>query len=152
MDEATDPPLLALRGISKSFLGTTVLEGIDLDCRAGEVHAIVGENGAGKSTLMKIMSGIYTEYEGEMLLAGEPVSFRNTREAIDSGVAMIHQELNLVPELSVYDNVLLAQATDAAGNTSTAERTITRVDEDGGVNPVRVWGQTRLRDPLDMLK
>ena len=58
---------------------------------------------------MKIMSGIYTEYDGEMLLIGQPVSFRNTREAIDSGVAMIHQELNLVPELSVYENIFLGR-------------------------------------------
>src|SRR5690606_13886186 len=68
-----------------------------------------GENGAGKSTLLKIMSGVYADYEGEMLLDGQPVSFRHPREALGSGLAMIHQELNLVPELTVYENIVLGR-------------------------------------------
>jgi len=105
----TIPPYLRMRHITKRFPGVVALEDVSFDVHVGQVHGLVGENGAGKSTLMKIMSGIYTEYEGEMLLAGKPVSFRNTREAIDSGVAMIHQELNLVPELSVYENIFLGR-------------------------------------------
>ena len=100
---------LSMRHITKRFPGVVALEDVSFDVHVGQVHGLVGENGAGKSTLMKIMSGIYVEYEGEMLLAGEPVRFRNTREAIDSGVAMIHQELNLVPELSVYENIFLGR-------------------------------------------
>jgi ribose transport system ATP-binding protein len=102
-------PHLSMRHITKRFPGVVALEDVSFDVRVGQVHGLVGENGAGKSTLMKIMSGIYTEYEGEMLLEGEPVSFRGPREAIDSGVAMIHQELNLVPELSVYENIFLGR-------------------------------------------
>jgi ABC-type sugar transport system ATPase subunit len=103
------PGFLSMRDITKRFPGVVALEGVSFDVHVGQVHGLVGENGAGKSTLMKIMSGIYTEYEGQMLLAGEPVSFRNTREAIDCGVVMIHQELNLVPELSVYENIFLGR-------------------------------------------
>ncbi len=102
-------PFLGMRGITKRFPGVVALEDVSFDVHVGQVHGLVGENGAGKSTLMKIMSGVYTEYEGQMLLDGEPVSFHNTREAIDSGVAMIHQELNLVPELSVYENIFLGR-------------------------------------------
>jgi ABC-type sugar transport system ATPase subunit len=98
-----------MRHITKRFPGVVALEDVSFDVHVGQVHGLVGENGAGKSTLMKIMSGIYTDYEGEMLLAGEPVAFRGPREAIDSGVAMIHQELNLVPELSVYENIFLGR-------------------------------------------
>jgi ribose transport system ATP-binding protein len=108
-DPATAPPYLSMRHITKRFPGVVALEDVSFDVHVGQVHGLVGENGAGKSTLMKIMSGIYTEYEGEMSLAGAPVSFRNTREAIDSGVAMIHQELNLVPELAVYENIFLGR-------------------------------------------
>ena len=102
-------PHLSMRHITKRFPGVVALEDVSFEVRVGLVHGLVGENGAGKSTLMKIMSGIYTEYEGQMLLEGERVRFRNTREAIDSGVAMIHQELNLVPELSVYENIFLGR-------------------------------------------
>jgi len=85
------------------------LHDVSLDVRAGEVHALVGENGAGKSTLMRIMSGVYTDYEGSLAIDGEPVAFQDTREAQDAGVAMIHQELNLVPELTVYENIFLGR-------------------------------------------
>ena len=101
--------VLSMRHITKRFPGVVALEDVSFDVHVGEVHGLVGENGAGKSTLMKIMSGVYTEFEGEMLLDGEPVAFRNTREAIDSGIAMIHQELNLVPELTVYENIFLGR-------------------------------------------
>ena len=103
------PVILSMRGITKRFPGVVALENVSFDVHRGEVHALVGENGAGKSTLMKIMSGVYTDFEGEMLLDGQPVAFDNTREAIDSGIAMIHQELNLVPELTVYENIFLGR-------------------------------------------
>lgn len=101
--------VMSMRGITKRFPGVVALEDVSFDVHVGQVHGLVGENGAGKSTLMKIMSGIYTEYEGQVLLDGEAVSFRDTREALDSGVVMIHQELNLVPELSVFENIFLGR-------------------------------------------
>ena len=99
----------SMRNITKRFPGVVALDDVSFDVRVGEVRGLVGENGAGKSTLVKIMSGVYTEFEGSMLLDDRPVAFHNTREAIDSGVAMIHQELNLVPELTVYENIFLGR-------------------------------------------
>src|SRR5688500_2414945 len=95
------PIVLSMRQITKHFPGVQALKNVTFDVQAGEVHCLVGENGAGKSTLMKIMSGVYTDFDGEMLLNGQPLAFHNTREAQDRGIAMIHQELNLVPELTV---------------------------------------------------
>ncbi|HET6158249.1 MAG TPA: sugar ABC transporter ATP-binding protein [Dongiaceae bacterium] len=92
-----------------------VLQAVDLDLRAGEVHALMGENGAGKSTLMKILSGVHTAYEGEILLEGSPGRFDSVREAEGAGIAIIHQELNLVRELSVADNIFLGREPLIAG-------------------------------------
>ena len=100
-------PLLELRGISKRFAGVAALADVDFALRQGEVHGLVGENGAGKSTLMKIIAGVHAEYDGEMLLAGQPVRFRSARDARDAGIGMVHQELSTVPELSVAENVML---------------------------------------------
>lgn len=102
-------PLLRLAGISKSFAGVRALEQVDFDVRAGEVHAICGENGAGKSTLMKIMCGVYQPDAGTISLEGRTVVFGSPRAAEAHGVAMIHQELNLVPHLSVAENIYLAR-------------------------------------------
>ena len=79
------------------------------------MHALVGENGAGKSTLMKILSGVYTDYDGEIRLAGTPVRFASVRDAERAGVAIIHQELNLVPELGVAANIFLGREPLIAG-------------------------------------
>ncbi|MET8526018.1 sugar ABC transporter ATP-binding protein [Micromonospora sp. NPDC005172] len=107
MSDPPPAPLLALRGIGKSFLGVRVLEGVDLDVAPGEVHAVVGENGAGKSTLMKIVSGGYAPDEGAIELAGQPRSFHGPRDAQRAGVGIIHQEFNLLPERTVAENVYL---------------------------------------------
>jgi len=101
--------ILSMRHIIKRFPGVVALDDVTFDVHAGEVHALVGENGAGKSTLMKIMSGVYTEFSGEMLLNGQPTLFDDTRQAQNAGIAMIHQELNLVPELTVYENIFLGR-------------------------------------------
>jgi len=98
-----------LRDVGKSFGGLPVLRHIDLTIRPGTVHALVGENGAGKSTLAKIVAGLYSADEGEVLVNGERVSFGSPREALDHGIATIAQELALVPALSVAENVFLGR-------------------------------------------
>ncbi|MHC4368191.1 MAG: ATP-binding cassette domain-containing protein, partial [Planctomycetota bacterium] len=103
----TDNVVLEAESISKAFGGIKALDEVSLKIRAGKVNAIVGENGAGKSTLMKIISGVHREYEGQIVLDGKPVAFSSPREAQDSGIAIIHQELNLIPYLSVAENVFL---------------------------------------------
>ena len=101
--------ILRLQRIGKRFPGVVALDGVDLDLRAGEVHAVCGENGAGKSTLMKIISGQYTADDGVISYRGEAVRFTSTSEAQAAGIAIIHQELNLVPHLSVAENIFLAR-------------------------------------------
>jgi len=91
------------------FSGITALSDVSLVLHPGKVNAIIGENGAGKSTLMKIFSGVFTDYEGEILLNGKPVRFRTTKEAEAAGIAIIHQELNLVPGLTVTENIFLGR-------------------------------------------
>ena len=105
----TRPPVLEMRGITKAFPGVAALSDVHLTVRAGEVHALCGENGAGKSTLMKVLSGVHPQgsYEGDVLFEGEPVSFRDIRDAERRGIVIIHQELALVPHLSIAENIYL---------------------------------------------
>ena len=98
-------PLLQMRGITKAFLGTVVLDRVDLDCHAGEVHAVVGENGAGKSTLMKVLAGVHQPDAGELVIDGQHRSFHHPVQAQAAGVATIYQEFNLLPERTVAENV-----------------------------------------------
>ena len=100
-------PLLAMRGVTKSFGASRALEGVDLDLFGGEIHALIGENGAGKSTLMKCLSGALRPDSGTMLLDGTPYAPTGPREARSRGVAMIYQELAIAPHLSVEANVML---------------------------------------------
>jgi ribose transport system ATP-binding protein len=109
VSDVTCREILRLDGIVKRFPGVVALDGIHLDLRAGEVHAVCGENGAGKSTLMKIISGQYLPDEGTILYQGKPVRFASTSQAQAAGIAIIHQELNLVPHLSVAENLYLAR-------------------------------------------
>ncbi|WP_280156510.1 sugar ABC transporter ATP-binding protein [Piscinibacter sp. XHJ-5] len=102
-------PVLALAGIGKTFLTVTALQDVSFDVRGGEVHAVCGENGAGKSTLMKIISGQLQPDSGHITYKGQPVRFASSRAAEAAGIAMIHQELNLVPDLSVAENIFLAR-------------------------------------------
>ena len=99
--------ILEFQHISKSFPGVQALDDVSVDLYAGEVHVIVGENGAGKSTLMKLLSGAYTADSGHMLLDGKPILHNNPQLSAQLGVAMIYQELTIVPELSVADNIFL---------------------------------------------
>ena len=99
--------MLVAKNITKKFPGVTALDNIYMELHPGKVNAIIGENGAGKSTLMKIFSGVHTQYEGEIILNNKPVNFSSTTDAEASGIAIIHQELNLVPYLSITENIFL---------------------------------------------
>ena len=100
---------LELKHISKHFGGVQALTDVSVAFYPGQVNALVGENGAGKSTLMKILSGVYVDYEGEVWLNGTLQQFKGTKDAEAAGIAIIHQELNLVPELSIADNLFLGK-------------------------------------------
>ena len=104
------PPVLEMRGIRKEFPGVVALDGVDLTLEAGAVHMLLGENGAGKSTLMKILSGAYRKDAGEIRVNGQPVDIRSPRDALALGIRVIYQELNLVPQLSVGENIFLGAA------------------------------------------
>jgi ABC-type sugar transport system ATPase subunit len=101
--------ILRFDGITKSFPGVRVLDGVTFELRPGEVHALMGENGAGKSTLMKILMGIYHADQGEVLLAGEPARISGPSDALNQGVSMIHQELNPVLDMQVFETVFLGR-------------------------------------------
>ena len=109
------PALLKMTGVSKRFGATRALENVSLDARRGEVLALIGENGAGKSTLMKVLSGAHAPDEGSMLLDGKPYAPAGPHTARLAGVAMIYQELNLAPDLSAIDNIMLGQELHARG-------------------------------------
>src|SRR6187431_1459644 len=102
-----DPPLLQMRGIVKQFPGARALDGVDLEVRAGEVHCLLGQNGAGKSTLIKVLSASYRPDEGEVLWEGDRVDLSSPQDAMRLGISTIYQELDLVPELSVAENIFL---------------------------------------------
>lgn len=93
--------------ITKRFPGNTALDHVDFGIQKGEVHALLGENGAGKSTLLNILHGIYSQYEGNIVIEGEKVNFKNANDAIESGIAKVHQEVSLVTELTVGQNIAL---------------------------------------------
>jgi ABC-type sugar transport system ATPase subunit len=101
--------LISIEHVTKRFPGVVALNDVSFEIAAGELHAIVGENGAGKSTLMKVLSGVIAEYEGQVRLRGEPVRYRDTRDAEEAGVSIIHQELNLVEQLSAAANIFLGR-------------------------------------------
>ena len=112
-----DELLVEMTGITKSFPGVRALIDATFQLRPGEVHALVGENGAGKSTLMKILAGVYQPDGGEIRYKGAPVQVTNPRTALDLGISMIHQELNLMPHLTVAQNVFMGRE-PAAGRGS----------------------------------
>lgn len=108
-------PLLRMEGVSKSFPGVAALNKVDFDLFPGEVHVLIGENGAGKSTLIKLLSGVYPTDEGRFFLDGQHVSIASVRTAQELGVATIYQEMNLIPELTVAQNILLGREPRRAG-------------------------------------
>ncbi|KGQ70687.1 sugar ABC transporter ATP-binding protein [Chelonobacter oris] len=107
--------LLEMKGVSKTFPGVKALDNANLTVRSHSVHALMGENGAGKSTLLKCLFGIYAKDEGEILFLGQPVNFKTSKEALENGISMVHQELNLVKQSSVMDNLWLGRYPTKAG-------------------------------------
>ena len=101
--------IVEMKGITKRFPGVLALNDVKLNLRAGTVHSLMGENGAGKSTLMKILAGVYTLDEGQILIDGKQVSITDPRSGLDHGIAMIHQELSFIPELSAAENIYLGR-------------------------------------------
>ncbi len=104
-----EPVLLRMENIDKVFPGVKALDGVSLTVRAGTVHALMGENGAGKSTLMKCLFGVYKKDSGNIYLEGREINFKNSREALENGVAMVHQELNQALKRNVMDNMWLGR-------------------------------------------
>lgn len=108
----TAETVLMAKNISKSFQGLRALKNASFEVRRGEAHALIGENGAGKSTLMKIFLGIYRADSGEIIFKGKPVSFKNPNEALHAGISMIHQEISLIPSMTVAENIWLGRERD----------------------------------------
>ena len=104
-----DSIILQMREIVKVFPGVRALDGVTLEVRRGEIHSICGENGAGKSTLMKVLSGVYPygSYEGQIIYNGEEAKFKNIKESENAGIVIIHQELTMIPELSITENIFM---------------------------------------------
>ncbi len=114
MHKVSATPLLSMKGITKEFPGVKALQNVDFSLEAGEIHALLGENGAGKSTLMKVLSGVYLKDAGEVHIEGREVEIDSPRKATACGVSIIHQEMNLVPELTVMENIFLGREPTAA--------------------------------------
>ena len=107
--------MLEMTGVSKAFGGIHALREVDFSLVEGEIHGLVGENGAGKSTLMKLIAGVYHGFDGDMRVAGQTVRFRSPRDALAAGIGMVHQELSIVPDLTVAENVFLGSQPVRAG-------------------------------------
>ncbi|MGF1749150.1 MULTISPECIES: L-arabinose ABC transporter ATP-binding protein AraG [Vibrio] len=116
---SVSPSYLEFRNISKHFPGVKALSNISFRTNKGSIHALMGENGAGKSTLLKTLSGLHQPTEGELIIDGVPLSFASTTDALTHGIAIIYQELNLVPELSVAENIYLGQLPTKNGRVDT---------------------------------
>jgi galactofuranose transport system ATP-binding protein len=111
----TNAAVLQVRGVDKHFPGVHALRAVDFELRAGEVHALVGENGAGKSTLIKVITGVYGADGGDILFHGQPVSFSSPLAAQTAGISTIYQEVNLIPLMSVAQNLFLNREPRRAG-------------------------------------
>jgi ribose transport system ATP-binding protein len=144
-------PIISIEKIGKRFGGTRALHEVSFDVLPGELHAICGENGAGKSTLMKILSGVITDYEGDLRIDGETVRFNGTRDAESVGISIIHQELNLVEQLSIAANIFLGRELRRAGVLRDDRAMETAASEllqslDCDIPPSRLAGSLRVGD------
>ena len=111
----TKEKILELKNITKIFPGVTAVDDVTFEVNAGEVHALVGENGAGKSTLMKVMAGIHIPEKGSISYKGEKIKLKNPLDAKKKGIILIHQELSLVPQMTVAENILLGSLPSKKG-------------------------------------
>src|SRR5213080_2798647 len=145
VDDVTDDLVLEMRGIRKEFPGVVANDDVSLDIRRGEVHALLGENGAGKSTLMNILYGLYRPDAGEILLHGKRTTFASARDAIQAGIAMVHQHFMLIPVMTVAENIVLGvEPRDGILlDERTAERRVRELSERFGlaVNPTALVGE-----------
>lgn len=123
MTQSQEVALLSMEGIEKSFPGVKALKGVQLDLYSGEVHAVVGENGAGKSTLIKVLAGVHIPDTGTTSIQGKEMRFANPLDAQEAGIAVIYQEFNLVPALTVRENILLGHETSKFGFFAKKEET-----------------------------
>lgn len=121
--------VLEMRGISKAFFNVTVLHDVNLEIRRGEVHALLGENGAGKSTLIKILSGAYHKDAGEIIIDGDVAEINNPIDGLEAGVSVIYQEFNLVPHMTIYENMFLGKEAEKKWNFLDRKRDIKRARE-----------------------
>ena len=140
------PPILEMKNITKEFPGVKALNNVSFRVAAGEIHCLVGENGAGKSTLMKVLSGVYPHgtYVGDILFSGEVQKFSNISDSEHAGIAIIYQELALVPEMTVYENIFLGNEIKKGFRVDWNE-TIKRASE-ALKNPVDANPGTKVKD------
>ena len=101
--------VVSMKKIQKSFPGVHALDDAQIELKKGEVHGLIGENGAGKSTLMKVLTGIYERDSGTVVVKGREVDYKTPGDALEDGISMIHQELNLMPHLTVADNIFIGR-------------------------------------------
>ena len=127
---ADERVILEMRGITKEFPGVRALDDVNLRVRAGEIHAICGENGAGKSTLMKVLSGVYPHgtYSGDIYYDGAEVQFKDIRSSEHAGIVIIHQELALIPELSITETIVLGNEIARGGRIDWAAAKLRAID------------------------
>ena len=115
------PQLLEIRGLTKGFPGVLALDHVDLTLHAGEIHGLLGENGAGKSTLIKVLTGVFKRDAGTVGLDGQEIAARNPADALSLGIGTVYQEVNLLPNLSVAENLFIGRQTDRFGLVGTGE-------------------------------
>jgi len=139
-------PILELRGITKRFPGVLANDQIDLTLNKGEIHALLGENGAGKSTLMNILYGLYDPDEGEIFVNGEEINVSSPRDAIKSGIGMVHQHFMLVPVFTVTENVMLGDETTRLGGFLDRKSSAARIREISNEYSLEVDPNSYIRD------
>lgn len=138
--------LFEMKGVTKKFPGVKALDNVTFQVKKGHVHALCGENGAGKSTLMKVLAGIYKQEKGEIFIEGESVDIQNTKDAMDKGISMIHQELNMFLQMSVEANLFIGRETTLGAGIVDKKRNIMAVQKILDEYQINIDPQTRMID------